>query len=245
MIKSLIPFFFQTNLSSAFPLVPFVVFVLSIFLLLNKTSFHPKPRSVSSSVIPGFNEVIVATLLIHIDTLSSMFPINHPPSSNVISLPLLYPVPDTSPAPLATPPRPLQVYTRRPHTDIGPPVDSSPMTPSSMTPVLPSPADLPIVIRKGTRSSHNPHPIYNFLTYHRLASSYYALISTLSFVSVPQNVHEVLSHSDWKHAMVEETATLHSSGTWDLVTLPVGQNTCWMSLGVYSKDWPQWSGGLS
>ena len=45
------------------------VFVLSIFLLLDKTSFQPKPRSVSSSVIPDFNEV-VATLLIHIDTLS-------------------------------------------------------------------------------------------------------------------------------------------------------------------------------
>ena len=40
-----------------------------------QTSFQPKPRSVSSSVIPGFNEVIVATPLIHIDTLSlSMSP---------------------------------------------------------------------------------------------------------------------------------------------------------------------------
>ena len=47
-----------------------VVFVLSIFLLLDKTRFQPKPRSVSSSVISGFNEVIVATLLMHIDTLS-------------------------------------------------------------------------------------------------------------------------------------------------------------------------------
>ena len=70
MIKSFIPFFFQTNLSFVFPLVSLVVFVLSIFLLLDKTSFQPKPRSMSSSVILGFNEVIVATLLIHIDTLS-------------------------------------------------------------------------------------------------------------------------------------------------------------------------------
>ena len=70
MIKSLIPFFFQTNLSYAFPLVSLVVFVLSIFLLLDKTSSQPKSRSVSSSVIPSFNEVIVTTLLIHIDTFS-------------------------------------------------------------------------------------------------------------------------------------------------------------------------------
>ena len=75
MIKSLIPFFFQTNLSFAFPLVSLVVFVLSIFLLLTKTSSLPKPRSVSSSVSPGFNEDIVATLLIHIDTLS--LPMSH------------------------------------------------------------------------------------------------------------------------------------------------------------------------
>ena len=52
------------------PLVSLVVFVLSIFLLLDKTSFQSNPQSVSSSVIPDFNEVIVATLLIHIDTLS-------------------------------------------------------------------------------------------------------------------------------------------------------------------------------
>ena len=70
MIKSLIPLIFQTNLFSAFPLNSLVVFVLSIFLLLDKTSFQLMPRSVSSSVIPGFNEVIVANLLIHIDTLS-------------------------------------------------------------------------------------------------------------------------------------------------------------------------------
>ena len=47
-----------------------VVFVLYIFLLLDKTSFQPKPRGVSSLVILSFNEVIIATLLIHIDTLS-------------------------------------------------------------------------------------------------------------------------------------------------------------------------------
>ena len=154
---------------------------------------------------------------------SSMFPINHPPSFNVISLPLLYPVPDTSSVIPATPPRPLQVYTRRPCTDTGPLANSSPMAPSSTTPVLPSPADLPIVIRKGTHSSPNPHPISNFLTYHRLSSSYSAFVSTLSFVSVPQTVDEALSHPDWKQAMVEEIAALHSSGTWDLITLSAGK----------------------
>ena len=78
---------------------------------------------------------------------SSMFLTTHPPRSNVISLPLLYPILDASSVPLATPPRPLQVYTHCPCIDTGPPVDSSPMAPSSTTLVLPSPAGLSIAIR--------------------------------------------------------------------------------------------------
>ena len=75
MIKSLIPFFLQTNLSSAFPLMSLVVFVLSTFFLLDNTISQSNPRNVSSSVIPNFNEVIVATILMHIDTLS--MPMSH------------------------------------------------------------------------------------------------------------------------------------------------------------------------
>ena len=82
---------------------------------------------------------------------SSMFPTTHSPNSDVISLPLLYP---------------LQVISSIP------PVDSSPMAPSSPTPVLSSPANHFIVVRKGTPSSCNLHLIYNFLTYHRLSSPY-------------------------------------------------------------------------
>ena len=36
-------------------------------------------------------------------------------------------------------------------------------------------------------------------------------------------MHEALSHSDLKQAMVEEMAAPHSSGTWDLVNLPTGK----------------------
>ena len=90
MIKSLIPLFFQTNLFSVFPLVSLVVSVLSIFLLLEKTSFQLKPQSVSSSIIPDFNEVIVATLPIYIDTLS--LPISHFLRTLLSSLPPTLPV---------------------------------------------------------------------------------------------------------------------------------------------------------
>ena len=154
-----------------------------------------------------------------------MFPITHPPSSYVISLPLLYLASDTSLVPPATPPRPLHIYTRLPRTDTRPSTDSSPMAPSSTTPILSSPTNLPIVIRKGTRSSCNPHPIYNFLTYHRLSSPNSAFVSTLFSVYVPQTVHEALSHLGWKQAMVEEMVALYSSGTWDPVTLPASKTT--------------------
>ena len=145
-----------------------------------------------------------------------------PPSSpDVLSI---FPIPALSFESLATPPHPLQVYTLCPRSDIGSPNDSSPMAPSSITPVLLSPADPPIVIRKSTRSSRNSHPIYTFLSYHRLSSSYSAFISTLSSIFLPNTVHEALSHPDWKQAMVEKMVVLHSTGTWDLVPSPTGKS---------------------
>ena len=90
--------------------------------------------------------------------------------------------------------KPLQVYTHRLHTDTKPPNDSSPTVPSSTTSVLLSLADPPIPIQKDTCSSRNPYPIYNFLSYHRLSLLYYAFISTLSSISLPNTAHEALSH---------------------------------------------------
>ena len=98
------------------------------------------------------------------------------------------------------------------------------MEPSSTSPVLPSPIDPPIAIRKDTRSSRNPHPIYTFLSYHCLSSPYSAFISTLSSVSILHIVHEALSHPGWKHVIIEKMTTLHSTGTWDLGPLPAGKS---------------------
>ncbi|RVW26236.1 Retrovirus-related Pol polyprotein from transposon RE1 [Vitis vinifera] len=127
-------------------------------------------------------------------------------------------------------PRPLQVYHRRPRV-VAPlpfpeaPADSLPIPSASPAPALPSPNDLPIAVRKGTRSTRNPHPIYNFLSYHRLSSPYSAFVSAISSVSLPKSTHEALSHPGWRQAMVDEMAALHSNGTWDLVVLPSGKST--------------------
>ncbi|RVW50126.1 Retrovirus-related Pol polyprotein from transposon TNT 1-94, partial [Vitis vinifera] len=126
------------------------------------------------------------------------------------SLPVseVLPIPIVSP-PDAMPPRPLQVYHRRPRV-VAPlpfpeaPADSLPIPSASPAPALPSPNDLPIAVRKGTRSTRNPHPIYNFLSYHRLSSPYSAFVSAISSVSLPKSTHEALSHPGWRQAMVDE-----------------------------------------
>ena len=152
------------------------------------------------------------------------------PIFEVLSLPYISPPSDALS-------RPLQVYHRR-HRVVAPPLssaevpdDSPPIPPISPTPALSSAYHLPIALRKGNRSTRNPHPIYNFLSYHRLSSSYSAFVSTLSSISLPKSTSEALSHPGWQQAMVDEMVALHSNGTWDLVSLPLGKSTvgcCWV-----------------
>ena len=94
------------------------------------------------------------------------------------------------------------------------------MPQSSLAPVPQSSDDLPIVIRIGTRSTSNPHPIYNFLSFHRLSLPYFVFVSTLSSVSTPKSTSEALYHPSWKQAMTEEMDVLYSNGPWELVALP-------------------------
>ena len=76
-----------------------------------------------------------------------------------------------------------------------------------------------------TRSTRNPHPIYNFLSYHRMSPSYSSFVFSLSSLNVPSNVHEALNHPGWKQAMIDEMKTLENNDTWELVTLPLGKKT--------------------
>ncbi|RVW71518.1 Retrovirus-related Pol polyprotein from transposon TNT 1-94 [Vitis vinifera] len=144
------------------------------------------------------------------------------PVSEVLPIPIVSP-PDVMPldtSGLSSSPR---VVAPLPFPEA--PADSLPIPSASPAPALPSPNDLPIAVRKGTRSTRNPHPIYNFLSYHRLSSPYSAFVSAISSVSLPKSTHEALSHPGWRQAMVDEMAALHSNGTWDLVVLPSGKST--------------------
>ena len=95
------------------------------------------------------------------------------------------------------------------------------MPPSSPAPVPQPYDDLPISIQKGTHSTYNPHPVYNFLRLHRLSLPYFAFVSTLSSVSTPNSTSEALSHPGLRQAMTEEMDALYSSGKWELVALPL------------------------
>ena len=150
---------------------------------------------------------------------------------DVLSIPLVLPSPDFPSPPTDVVTRPLQVYTCRPRPPIGPRVDSSLMPQSSPTPVPQPSDDIPIAIRKFTRSTSNPYPVYNFLSFHRLSLPYFAFVSTLSFVSTPKSTRETLSHPGWKQAMAEEMDALYSNDTWELVALPPGKSLvgcCWV-----------------
>ena len=113
---------------------------------------------------------------------------------DVLSIPLVLPFPDFPYPPPDVVTRPLQVYTSRPHSPTRPRVDSSLMPQSSLAPVPQPSDDPPIAIRKGTRSTSNPHSVYNFLSFHCLSLPFFAFVSTLSSVSTPKSTSEALSH---------------------------------------------------
>ena len=136
---------------------------------------------------------------------------------------LVLPSPDFPSPPPDVVTRLLQVYTRRPCPPTGPRVDSSLMPQSSPAPVPQPSDDLPTAIRKGTRSTSNPHLVYNFLSFHRLSLPYFPFVSTLSSVSTPKSTSETLSHPGWKQAMAEEMDALYSNDTWELVAIPLGK----------------------
>ena len=136
-----------------------------------------------------------------------------PSAPNVLSIPLVLPSPDFPSPPPNVVTCPLQVYTHRPRPPTGPHVDSSLMPQSSPAPVPQPSDDLPISIRKGTRSTSNPHPVYNFLSFHRLSLPYFAFVSTLSSISTHKRTSEALSHPGWKQAMAKEMDVLDSNDT--------------------------------
>ena len=129
--------------------------------------------------------------------------------------------------PLEQTQRSLIVYQRRPRIPNAELEGNERPAESCPTPVDNPAIDLPeenldllIVLRKDTRSTCNPCPIYNFLIYHYPSSSYHSFISFLSSVSLPKNLCEALDHPRWRQAMIDEMHALEHNDTWELVPFP-------------------------
>ncbi|RDX91387.1 Copia protein, partial [Mucuna pruriens] len=78
-----------------------------------------------------------------------------------------------------------------------------------------------IALRKGFRSTCNPHPID--LSYHRLSSLYFSFVSSVSSITIPKSVCEALDYPGWRQAIVVEMQALEQSGSWELFSLPSGK----------------------
>ncbi|KAF3641715.1 Phosphatidyl serine synthase family protein isoform 1 [Capsicum annuum] len=147
--------------------------------------------------------------------------------SEVLPIPPVLPTPIfeesmvASPSPATVPPH--LTYHRRPRLVSVP--DDSCRAPDA-SPI----ADLPlssqsVALQKGIRSTRNANPHYTFLSYHRLSSPHYVFVSSLFSISIPKTTGEALSHSGWKQAMIDKMSALHTSGTWEFVSLPAGKST--------------------
>ncbi|OIT34667.1 putative mitochondrial protein, partial [Nicotiana attenuata] len=105
--------------------------------------------------------------------------------------------------------------------------DTSPApVPSSFVPLPPDPPedlDLPIALRKGTRTCKSTYSISNFISYDHLSPASRSLIASLDSISIPKTVKEALNHPGWSEAMLEEIYALEENYTWDLVNLPSGK----------------------
>ena len=131
--------------------------------------------------------------------------------------------PESSPPPLITYQHRTQRIGPQPHAGSS----YSCPSPSVAQPMNSTSDDssLPIALRKGIRSTRNPHPIYNFLSYNRLSPSYFSFVSAVSPITIPKNVFEALVHPGWRQAMIDEMQAFEQNDTWELVPLPPGKQT--------------------
>ena len=115
-------------------------------------------------------------------------------------------------------------------TQIEPPLSSADLPPHDF--------DMPIVLRKGTRSS-TAHPISTFVTYAFLHPSFCQFALSMSAESLPKDYQEAMLLPHWKAVMDEEMQALLTCGTWDLVARPEGTgivNCRWVFHIKYKPD---------
>ena len=70
--------------------------------------------------------------------------------------------------------------------------------------------DLPIALRKGTRTCVRPIPfaMASYLDYQKVSPQYKAFLTQIQEIQIPKDPREALNNSRWKEAMDEEMKAL-------------------------------------
>ena len=84
--------------------------------------------------------------------------------------------------------------------------------------------DVPIMLRKGTRSC-TKYSIYNYVSYDNLSPQFKAFTTNFDSTTIPKNIHIALECPKWKTAVNEEMRALEMNKTWELYALPKGHKT--------------------
>lgn len=132
---------------------------------------------------------------------------------------------------------PFKVYVRRGKQGVHPSLGAPSTDTSNSTEVSDEP-ELPIAVRKGTRSC-TQHPIERFVSYHALSTPYKSFLSVLSSCSIPKTVADALADPQWKEAMLSEMDALERQHTWDLTDLPPAKHAVgcrWVFTVKYHPD---------
>ncbi|KAF3771579.1 Retrovirus-related Pol polyprotein from transposon TNT 1-94 [Nymphaea thermarum] len=114
-----------------------------------------------------------------------------------------------------------QVYIRKQKAVVE---DVDITNPSSVTsPDDPSPLneELPIALRKGTRSCTS-HPIQRHVSYAKLSKDYKCFITSLSKSVIPRCAEDAREDPKWLQAMTEEMEALAKNDTWEVVDISEG-----------------------
>ncbi|KAM1083522.1 hypothetical protein ACFX13_022331 [Malus domestica] len=82
-------------------------------------------------------------------------------------------------------------------------------------------------------------PLSNYVSTSHLSESNKSFMHQLSFVFIPNSVHEALADPRWQSAMNEELKSLKKNATWEITDLPTSKKPVgckWVYMVKYKAD---------
>ncbi|KAA0054261.1 reverse transcriptase [Cucumis melo var. makuwa] len=94
--------------------------------------------------------------------------------------------------------------------------------------------DLPIALRKGTRSC-TKYSISNYVSYENLSPQFRAFTASLDSTTILKNSHIALECPKWKNVVMKEMKALEKNKTWRFVLYP-WDTSLWDATLIYKAD---------